>query len=69
MCICITVETKAFVPGGAGGEGHNGGVSLWWNDGLLLEEDLMDWTAVEAEKDSSMDWIAVSSMSHGRSLC
>jgi hypothetical protein len=36
---------------------------------FCLEEDLMDWTAVEAEKDSSMDWIAVSSMSHGRSLC
>jgi hypothetical protein len=50
MCICITIEKKAFLPGEEqGGEGHNGSVSLWWNDGLLLGEDLMDWTAVEAE--------------------
>jgi hypothetical protein len=38
-------------------EKDTGGVSLWWNDGLLLEEDLMDWTAVEAEKDSRKAWI------------
>jgi hypothetical protein len=50
MCICITIETKAFAAWRGAREGHNG--VLWWNDGLLLEEDLMDWTAVE-EKDSS----------------